>query len=97
MVGTGNEGPSGEGGRGRTRGVLERGDTLIVSELSRLGRSVGEIMTIVGRLVLQQIRLFALKKGLRLTGAQALQITRAEHDRERVLHRWPITACTEKS
>ena len=77
MVGTGNEGPSGEGGRGRKRGVLERGDTLIVSELSRLGRSVGEIMTIVGRLVLQQIRLFTLKKGLRLTGAQDLQITRA--------------------
>ena len=56
---------------------LERGDTLIVSELSRLGRSVGEIMTIVDRLVRQQIRVFALKKGLRLTGAQDLQITRA--------------------
>ena len=76
MVGTGNQGPSGEGGRGRTRGVLERGDTLIVSELSRLGRSVGEIMTIVDRLVRQQIRVFALKKDLRLTGAQDLQITR---------------------
>jgi DNA invertase Pin-like site-specific DNA recombinase len=81
MVGTGNEGPSGEGGLGRKRGVLEQGDTLIVSELSRLGRSVGEIMTIVDRLVLQQIRVFALKKGLRLTSAQDLQITRAEHDR----------------
>ena len=53
------------------------GDTLIVSELSRLGRSVGEIMTRVERLVRQQIRVFALKKGLRLTGAQDLQITRA--------------------
>jgi DNA invertase Pin-like site-specific DNA recombinase len=61
----------------RARGVLERGDTLIVSELSRLGRSVGEIMTRVDRLVRQQIRVFALKKGLRLTGAQDLQITRA--------------------
>jgi DNA invertase Pin-like site-specific DNA recombinase len=81
MGGTGNEGPSGEGGRGRKHGILERGDTLIVSELSRLGRSVGEIMTIVDRLVLQQIRVFALKKGLRLTSAQDLQITRAEHDR----------------
>ena len=77
MVGTGNKGPSEQGGRGRKRGVLERGDTLIVSELSRLGRSVGEIMTRVDRLVLQQMRLFALKKGLRLTGAQDLQITRA--------------------
>ena len=52
---------------------LERGDTLIVSELSRLGRSVGEIITTVDRLVHQQIRVFALKEGLRLTGAQDLQ------------------------
>jgi DNA invertase Pin-like site-specific DNA recombinase len=52
---------------------LERGDTLIVSELSRLGRSVGEIITMVDRLVHQQIRVFALKEGLRLTGAQDLQ------------------------
>ena len=81
MVGTGNKGSSGQGGRGRKRGVLERGDTLIVSELSRLGRPVGEIMTIVERLVRQQIRVVALKKGLRLTGAQDLQSTRAEHDR----------------
>ena len=40
---------------------LERGDTLIVSELSRLGRSVGEIITTVDRLVHHQIRVFALK------------------------------------
>jgi DNA invertase Pin-like site-specific DNA recombinase len=52
---------------------LERGDTLIVSELSRLGRSVGEIITTVDRLVHHQIRVFALKEGLRLTGAQDLQ------------------------
>ena len=49
---------------------LERGDTLIVSELSRLGRSVGEIITTVDRLVHHQIRVFALKEGLRLTGAR---------------------------
>ena len=52
---------------------LERGDTLIVSELSRLGRSVGEIITTVDRLMHQQIRVFALKEGLRLPGAQDLQ------------------------
>ena len=52
---------------------LERGDTLIVSELSRLGRSVGAIITTVDRLVHHQIRVFALKEGLRLTGAQDLQ------------------------
>ena len=53
--------------------VLEPGDTLIVSELSRLGRSVGEIITMVNRLVREQIRVFALKEGLRLTGKQDLQ------------------------
>jgi DNA invertase Pin-like site-specific DNA recombinase len=52
---------------------LEAGDALIVSELSRLGRSVGEIITLVDSLVHQQIRIFALKEGLRLTGKQDLQ------------------------
>ena len=52
---------------------LEPGDTLIVSELSRLGRSVGEIITIVDRLVRQQVRVFALKESLRLTGGHDLQ------------------------
>ena len=54
-------------------GSLEPSDTLIVSELSRLGRSVGEIITTVDKLVQQQIRLFALKERLRLTGEQDLQ------------------------
>ena len=54
---------------------LAPGDTLIVSELSRLGRSVGEIITLVDRLVQRQIRVFALKEGLRLTGAHDLQTT----------------------
>jgi DNA invertase Pin-like site-specific DNA recombinase len=54
-------------------GRLEPCDTLIVSELSRLGRSVGEIITTVDSLVHHQIRLFALKERLRLTDAQDLQ------------------------
>jgi DNA invertase Pin-like site-specific DNA recombinase len=54
---------------------LAPGDTLIVSELSRLGRSVGEIITLVDSLVQRQIRVFALKEGLRLTGAHDLQTT----------------------
>jgi len=54
-------------------GRLEPSDTLIVSELSRLGRSVGEIISIVDTLVQQQIRLFALKERVRLTGEQDLQ------------------------
>jgi len=52
---------------------LEPGDTLIVSELSRLGRSVGEIITLVDTLVKQKVRLLALKEGTRLDGAQDLQ------------------------
>lgn len=52
---------------------LEPGDTLIVSEISRLGRSVGEILTTMDQLGHQQVRVFALKEGLRLTGEPDLQ------------------------
>lgn len=52
---------------------LASGDTLIVSEVSRLGRSVGEIITTVDTLVKRQIRLLAIKEGIRLNGAQDLQ------------------------
>jgi len=45
-------------------------DTLIVSELSRMGRSVGEIITIVDTLVRKQIRFLAVKEGIRLDGSQ---------------------------
>lgn len=54
---------------------LAPGDTLIVSELGRLGRSVGEIITLVDMLVQRQIRVFTLKEGLRLTGVHDLQTT----------------------
>lgn len=54
-------------------GSLEPGDCLMVSELSRLGRSVGEIITLVDSLLHHQVRVFALKEGLRLTGAPDLQ------------------------
>ena len=43
---------------------LREGDTLIVSELSRMGRSVGEIITIVDTLV---------KEGIRLNGFQSYE------------------------
>jgi DNA invertase Pin-like site-specific DNA recombinase len=52
---------------------LELGDTLIVSELSRMGRSVGEIMTLVDTLVKQHIQVVAIKEGIRLEGRQDLQ------------------------
>lgn len=52
---------------------LEPGDTLIVSELSRMGRSVGEIITTVDTLVKQRIRLIAIKEGIHLERQQNLQ------------------------
>ncbi len=51
---------------------LAPGDLLIVSELSRLGRSVGDIITTVDTLVKGQIQLLAIKEGIRLNGAQDL-------------------------
>ena len=52
---------------------LEPGDTLVVSELSRMGRSVGEIITTVDALVKQQIRFIAIKEGIHLDGQPDLQ------------------------
>jgi DNA invertase Pin-like site-specific DNA recombinase len=52
---------------------LAPGDTLIVSELSRLGRSVGEIITAIDTLVKRQIQLLAIKEDIRLNGGPALQ------------------------
>jgi DNA invertase Pin-like site-specific DNA recombinase len=52
---------------------LAPGDTLIVSELSQLGRSVGEIITTIDTLVKRQIRLLAIKEDIRLNGGPALQ------------------------
>jgi len=52
---------------------LVSGDTLVVSELSRMGRSVGEILTTGDALVKQQVRLMVIKEGIRLDGKQDLQ------------------------
>lgn len=55
------------------RARLESGDTLVVSELSRMGRSVGEIITTVDALVKQQVRFMTIKEGICLDGKQDLQ------------------------
>ena len=52
---------------------LKSQDALLVSELSRMGRSVGEIITTVDTLVKCKIRFFAIKEGLRLNGPHNLQ------------------------
>ena len=52
---------------------LAPGDTLLVSELSRLGRSGGAIMTRIETVVMRQRRVFARKAGLSLTGTHGPQ------------------------
>lgn len=52
---------------------VQPGDQIIVAELSRLGRSVGEIVSIVDSLVKRQVSLIAIKEGIRLNGVQDIQ------------------------
>lgn len=56
-------------------GVIKEGDTLIVPELSRLGRSVGQVVMIVDELVKQKVTLVCLKENIRLNGEKDLQAT----------------------
>jgi DNA invertase Pin-like site-specific DNA recombinase len=53
--------------------ALSPGDRLIVSELSRLGRSLGQILQMVDALVQKGVRLIAMKEAIRLEGTQTLQ------------------------
>jgi len=43
---------------------LQEGDTLIVTEISRLGRSTAEVIHIINTMVERNIRIIALKQGL---------------------------------
>ena len=52
---------------------LHPGDLLLVSELSRLGRSVGHIIQLVDRLLKQQVQLVAIKESIHLNGTPDLQ------------------------
>ena len=53
--------------------ALAPGDRLIISELSRLGRSLGQILQIIDALVHKGLRLIAMKEAIRLEGKQTLQ------------------------
>ncbi|WP_440617776.1 recombinase family protein [Cysteiniphilum sp. 6C5] len=44
------------------KNILESGDTLIVTELSRLGRSTIEVLTIIEHLISRNIRIIAIKQ-----------------------------------
>jgi DNA invertase Pin-like site-specific DNA recombinase len=54
-------------------GALEAGDRLVVSELSRLGRSLGQVIQLVDELVRRKIRFVAIKEDIRFEGKQDLQ------------------------
>lgn len=46
--------------------LLHAGDTVIVSELSRLGRSTGEVINLVSEVARRKIGLVAVKQGLKI-------------------------------
>jgi DNA invertase Pin-like site-specific DNA recombinase len=48
---------------------LRGGDRLVVSELSRLGRSLGQVIHIVEELVRRKIRFVAIKEAIRFEGS----------------------------
>jgi DNA invertase Pin-like site-specific DNA recombinase len=52
---------------------LSNGDTVICSELSRIGRSTGEVIGIVNELVAKRVRLIAIKQGMVINGKHDLQ------------------------
>jgi DNA invertase Pin-like site-specific DNA recombinase len=53
--------------------MLESEDILLVSELSRLGRSVGQIIQMVDHLIKNRIRFVAIKESIDLSGKQDIQ------------------------
>src|SRR4051795_1104451 len=54
-------------------GELAGGDRLVVSELSRLGRSLGQVIQIVDELVKRKVRFIAIKEAIRFEGRQDMQ------------------------
>ena len=54
-------------------GTLEPGDRLLVSELSRLGRSLSQVLQIVETLVRRKIRFIAIKEAIEFDGKQDLR------------------------
>jgi DNA invertase Pin-like site-specific DNA recombinase len=54
-------------------GMLAEGDRLVVSELSRLGRSLGQMIQIVDELVKRKVRFTAIKEAIRFEGRQDMQ------------------------
>lgn len=54
-------------------GKVDQGDTVIVCELSRIGRSVGQVALIVNGLIEQNVKLVSLKENLEICEKQSIQ------------------------
>ncbi|MBF0465629.1 MAG: recombinase family protein [Nitrospirae bacterium] len=52
---------------------LQEGDFLIVTELSRLGRSVGQIIQIIDALIKTNVKFLAVKESIQINGKQDIQ------------------------
>ena len=52
---------------------FQEGDLLLVSELSRLGRSVGQIIQIIDTLIKNRVRLISVKESIKINGKQDIQ------------------------
>ena len=52
---------------------LQKGDLLLVSELSRLGRSVGQVIQIIDSLIKNKVRFIAIKEAIKVDGKQDIQ------------------------
>jgi DNA invertase Pin-like site-specific DNA recombinase len=53
--------------------ALQEGDLLIVSELSRLGRSVGQVIQIIDSLIKKRVLFVAVKESIKINGRQDIQ------------------------
>ena len=53
--------------------VLQPGDGLVVSELSRLGRSLGQIVAILDALAKTGVAFVAMKENMRIEGQRDIQ------------------------
>jgi len=52
---------------------IHSGDLVLVSELSRLGRSVGQIIQLIDELIKLKVRFLAIKENIQLNGKQDIQ------------------------
>ncbi len=53
--------------------TLDEGDTLIVAELSRLGRSVGQIIAIIDEMIKKQVKVIIIKQNMIINGKNDIQ------------------------